>query len=920
MRFSQRFCFFPLLSLLILFASCGVAANVNRIIPAHLLCENRVDPLGVDNLRPRLDWQIHQTDGAVRGVKQTAYQILAASSADFLDQNKSDLWDSGRVNSSETHQIAYAGKSLASSQKIFWKMRVWDQNKQASQWSESAQWVMGIIGPDDWKNAHWITLGKGDNPSALLRYEFSAKQSLVRATVHASGLGQYELQLNGAKVGQDILTPGWTDYRKTVLYDTYDVTAQIRAGANAIGIVLGNGMYTVEKSAERYNKFKGNQGEQKAIALLRLDYADGTTDWIATNSDWQAHISPITYSNVYGGEDVDARLLQAGWDQPGFAKQWDPAAEVAAPSGKLTGLSAAGIPIRVIETFKPVNEKIIRPGVIVFDLGQNVSLIPRISVKGAAGARLRITPSELVKPTGDIDDTMTKGKGYWDYTLAGNENEHWFPQFFYRGARYLRVELFPANAGDELPQLLSIQGDVVHAAVQSTGQFNSSNELFNRTFTLVRWAQRSNLMSVLTDCPQREKLGWIEQTYLNGPALRYNFALNSLFSKTVGDIHDAQQANGLVPDIAPEYVVFSGGFRESAEWGSAFIQVPWQQYLFTGDLEPARLHYAGMKKYIDYLEKLVDEKGLLHISNALGDWYDIGTKPPGRAQLTPPDLTASAIYYDDLLIMSRFAHQLKHEEDQRHFQQLAEKLKNNFTRAYYNATTANYASGSQTANAMPFFFGMVDKKNTHGVVENIVKDVKVRSLTAGDVGYRYLLRALADGGRSDVVFDMNNQSDKPGYGYQLKKGATSLTEAWDARPDSSQNHFMLGQINEWFFHDLAGIQPDPEAPGFRHIIIRPAIVGDLTFVEARYESVNGSIRSKWTRDGHHLTLEITIPPNSTAQVFLPTKNANAISERGKNISHANGVKLRGIEAGVASLQILSGHYSFKTTLPIAQSR
>jgi len=354
----------------------------------------------------------------------------------------------------------------------------------------------------------------------------------------------------------------------------------------------------------------------------------------------------------------------------------------------------------------------------------------------------------------------------------------------------------------------------VHADSPPAGEFECSNPLFNRIRMLVRWAQRNNMVSVLTDCPHRERLGWLEETHLNGPALRYEFDLAQLFTKTLNDIADSQLDNGLIPTTAPEYTVFKGGFRDSLEWAAAAILVPWQQYEFHGDMELLRRHYDAMKKYVAYLDTTATNNIVNH---GLGDWYDLGTNKPGLPQLTPIALTATAFYFYDHWVLSQIAGLLGKTEDAARFESRAEEIYAAFNREFFNPANRTYATGSQCANAVPLAMGLVDPTNRAAVLDALVRDVRahINALTAGDVGYRYLLRALADGGRSDVIFDMNNQSDKPGYGYQLAQGATSLTEAWTARRGSSQNHFMLGQIQEWFYHDLGGIGGDLTGPGFK---------------------------------------------------------------------------------------------------------
>jgi len=420
------------------------------------------------------------------------------------------------------------------------------------------------------------------------------------------------------------------------------------------------------------------------------------------------------------------------------------------------------------------------------------------------------------------------------------------------------------------------------------------------------------MMSVMTDCPHREKLGWLEEDHLNGPSLRYEFDLARLFTKMMNDMADSQLANGLVPDIAPEYVQFQGGFRDSPEWGSAFLLVPWQQYEFTGDLELLRRHYAGMQRYVAYL----GSKSKDHIvSHGLGDWYDIGPKPPGVAQLTPIALTATAFYYYDSWVLARAAELLGKTADAKTYGELAAAIKQAFNRKFYSQATAQHATGSQCANAIALVMDLVDPAARPKVLDHLVADVREHgnALTAGDVGYRYLLRALADGNRSDVIFDINNQSEKPGYGYQLKQGATSLTEAWDAGRASSQNHFMLGQIVEWFYHDLAGIRGDPAGPGFKKIIIKPAVVGDLAWVRATYNSVHGPIKSEWRRSADELTLRVTIPANTTATVWVPAETPGGASEiegqqertRSKAFGHRDGCDL---------FKIPSGDYEFHSRL------
>ena len=581
------------------------------------------------------------------------------------------------------------------------------------------------------------------------------------------------------------------------------------------------------------------------------------------------------------------------------------------PGGALKGLSCAAPPVRSFEVFKPVTINTLKPGVVVYDFGQNAALMPRFKVKGSPGARVRIVPAELVSTDGTVDRSSCghNRPAYWQYTLAGTGTEAFFPKFYYHGCRYLQVES-TAGPDGKLPSLSRLEALVVQADSPSAGDFECSNPLFNRIRRLVRWAQRSNMMSILTDCPHREKLGWLEEDHLNGPALRYEFDLARLSTKIMNDIADSQLEDGLVPNIAPEYVKFKGAFRDSPDWSSACILVPWQQYEFEGDLDLLRQHYPQMERYVAYL----GERATNHlVSHGLGDWYDLGPHAPGVAQLTPVPLTATAFYYCDASVLSSIAALLDKPADAQKYQKLASDIRAAFNETFYDPSNHCYATGSQCANAMALVMGLVEPANRASVLDSLVADVRARTnaLTAGDVGYRYLLRALADGGRSDVIFDINNQSSKPGYGYQIAHGATSLTEAWNARRSSSQNHFMLGQITEWFYHDLAGIASDPSGPGFKRIILRPTPVGDVSGLKASYDSVHGPIACTWQRRNGAFRLKATIPTGSTATVFVPARPDDKVTEGSRPADRSPGVTFLRRDAGYSVYQIDSGKYNFR---------
>jgi alpha-L-rhamnosidase len=855
------------------------------VTPARLRCEYRVDPLGIDSPNPRLDWILLAVNPAARNLAQSAYEVLAASSPTLLAANQGDLWDSGKVASDQMNQVPYSGKSLAASQQVWWKVRVWDQTGAPTAWSPAGQWTMGLLGTADWSGAKWIAApdsnqpnaGSGPKPSyetVLLRREFTVKPNLRRALVHVCGLGQYEMTLNGSKVGDDLFTPGWTWYTKTCLYNTYDITSALRMGPNAAGLFLGNGFFNIHKG--RYTKVTGSFGPVQAIAVIRLEYLDGSVDTIVTDDHWKTASGPITFSSIYGGEDYDARLVQEGWDTPGFNDSaWETPAITSGPGGALKGLSAAGPPVRTFDVLKPLtgqantlsaspgNTPPLPPNVTVYDLGQNASIMLRLKVTGPAGSSIKVTPSELLKPNGDINDTMNRADSYWTYTLSGKGDESYFSHFYYRGGRYLKAELRPAPGSTELPTLESIEGDTIRADAPAVGQFSCSNQLYNKIYNLIRWAQMNNMMSVMTDCPTREKLGWLEEDHLNGPALRYNFDLSTLLTKMVCDMADSQRPSGLVPSTCPNYLRLpeKNRFANPPEWGSACIIVPWQQYEFDGDLDILRSHYDTMKTYVAYLTAAANGN---IVNFGLGDWYD--NHSFGAATLTPIALTATAFYYEDACMLSQVAAMLGKTADASTYKQLATQILAAFNQKFFNPATNAYATNSQASNAVPLAMHMVDPSARPAVLQSLVADFEAKQTTVGEVCLEFLLNALAEGGCSDAIYNAY-LSETSGYGLQVKLGKTSMTEGWNG--GASQDHFMFGELNEWLFSHLAGIQCDPSGPGFKKIVIQPTVVGDLTEVKASYDSISGKIISEWRRSGSNVRLHVVIPPNTSATIYLP---------------------------------------------------
>ena len=758
-----------------------------------------------------------------------------------------------------------------------------------------------------------------------LRKAFAVEKEVKRAVAYVCGLGFYELTLNGQKVGDHVLDPGWTNYRKTCLYTTYDVTTQVMRGNNAIGVMLGNGMYNIPGG--RYTKFQGSFGPPKLILQLYVEYADGTSTTVVSDESWTWAQSPVVFSCIYGGEDYDACKAMPGWDTAGFnAVAFKPVLAVDGPGGKLSSQSAP--PIKVMNEYKAVTVTHPKPGISVYDFGQNCASMPKLTVKGPAGASVRLTPGELLQANGLVSQGSCGGPAYYTYTLKGEGIETWMPRFFYYGSRYLQVET-SNHETNAAPQIVELTSQFVHSSAKTVGSFSCANPLVNRIHELIKAAIKSNLQSVLTDCPHREKLGWLECSHLLAGCVMYNYDAPTFYAKIANDMREAQLDNGMVPDIAPEYTVFGGGFRDSPEWGSAYVITPWQVYQMYGDRIVLAQHYEGMKRYAGYLKSRATD-GI--VSHGLGDWYDIGPGGPGESKLTSKGLTSTAIYYQDLVILKDTAALLGKADEAGQFEKEAQVIKTAFNKKFFNAEKNQYDRNSQTANAMPLVLGLVPEDRRAAVLEGLVAQIRAggNRVTAGDVGFNYLVRALSDGGQGNVLYDMLVRDDGPGYAYQLKKGATSLTEAWDTNPGSSQNHCMLGHIEEWFYRGLGGISSDPAGPGFKKIIVKPQIAGDLAGANVMYDSPYGQIVSNWKLEtgstsakastfakatgdktaDRNLKLDITITVNTTATVYVPAKDAASVTEGGKALDKSVGIKFLRMENNAAVFEVGSGSYQF----------
>ncbi|WP_294501718.1 glycoside hydrolase family 78 protein [uncultured Bacteroides sp.] len=894
-------------------------AQAKNITVSRLTCEMQEGMVVVEGY-PRLGWAMSSSEN---GTRQTAYQVEIREAC-----TGRSVWNSGKVKSSQSQLISTQEADIHrySPYSYVWRVRVWDETDAPSEWSReakfrlapegfsSAKWI-GAITREDARlpegrrfhgaelkkpevKAAWAAVDTLAKKSICLRRKFRTDKKVVEATASVCGLGFYEFSLNGKKVGDSEFAPLWSDYDKSVYYNTYDVTELLQKGENVAGVLLGNGFYNVQGG--RYRKLLISFGAPTLLFSLVINYEDGTRETIYSDNDWKYDLSPITFNCIYGGEDYDARREQEGWNKIGFNdRQWRPVVVQEAPKGMLRPQKAA--PVKIMERYdiqkvtKLTSEQVasackstkrtVDPSAFVLDMGQNLAGFPEITVRGKRGQKVTLIVAEALTDEGACNQRQTGRQHYYEYTLKGEGDETWHPRFSYYGYRYIQVEgavLKGQKNPGKLPVLKNIQSCFVYNSARKVSTFECSNPIFNAAHRLIEKAVRSNMQSVFTDCPHREKLGWLEQVHLNGPGLLYNYDLTAFAPQIMRNMADAQHANGAMPTTAPEYVVFEGpgmdAFAESPEWGGALVIFPYMYYETYGDDSLIKKYYQNMRRYVDYLSTRADRHIL---SFGLGDWYDYGDFRAGFSRNTPVPLVATAHYYMSVDYLIKAASIVGNDYDVRYYSSLAYDIMVAFNERFLNHDTAQYGTGSQCSNALPLFLRLTQSAGHQGIYEmdhrlnrkvfmNLVKDVEAHGnrLTTGDVGNRYLIQTLANYGADELIYKMFNHEEAPGYGFQLKFGATTLTEQWDPRQGSSWNHFMMGQIDEWFFNSLAGIRPYVKN-GYQIVGIAPKPVGDLKYVKCSYDTPYGVIAVDWTHENGTFTLNLSVPVNTTAVVTLP---------------------------------------------------
>jgi|CZKZ01.1.fsa_nt_gi hypothetical protein len=887
--------------------------------PFDLRCSGKSEPLAVLEARPVFSWQLAANSPVQFGVFQSAYRIQVIPVNESFATPKAILWDSGVVTGSATSGIVYAGPSLKAQQAYAWRVEVWDEQKHASGWSREGHWTQAPEWHAAWIAAHPDNSGNDDGPLPIFRKSFTLKRRVARALLYASGLGQDELRINGSKVGSDELTPGWSEYHKTVYYDAYDVTPLVHEGQNALGVMLGNGMYRVLHTPGRYTKFEGSYGQPKCTVQLHIEFADGGSEELASDGTWKTAPGPLTFSSTYGGEDFDGRLEPTGWDRAGFDdRAWRAVNLVDGPGGAMTPEIA--LPIRVMHTYAPVKVTKIKPGVTVYDLGQNFAGWPEIAVEGPAGWVVRLISGELLDKDGQVLQRSSGRPQWFSYTLRGSGVETWHPRFSYYGFRYVQIESSNSGGGNRGGRVLRLAGSAVHSSSRAVGEFATSDQLLNRIHNLILRAIENNAVSIFTDCPHREKLGWLEETHLMAPSMLYDFDFADLYAATARNIADTQRREGdkagMVPEIAPQYVVFDPAnqdmFNDSPEWGSAAVLAPWAVFERTGNREFLGAQYNVMRAYTRYLGTRAHD-GI--VAYGLGDWYDIGPGEPGFSKLTTAGVTGTAIYYQDLKTLERTAEFLGKTDESRDYAEQANAVRTTFNTRFFNTKSDLYDKGSQTAQAMPLTLGLTPEKQRAAVLDALAADIRAHQnhTTSGEVGFHYAVGALLDGGRSDVLLDMLERTDAPSYGYQLAQGATSLTEGWDA--SHSQDHFMLGSAEEWFYRGLGGINFNLSRQGADRLVLHPAVVEKIAWVRASYNSAIGMIKSDWQRGAHETAYTFVIPVNATATIEIDSPASGAVVVNGSPAAKAAGVIATQARDGEIELTVESGKYLVRAENP-----
>ena len=914
--------------------SVGCVAHVGPgspavLTPAGLTVEYCVDPLGVDTPRPRLGWVLESSG---RAQFQRAYQVLVADNEERLAADLGDLWDTGRMESKASLSIAYGGRTLASGQRCYWKVRVWNGENILSGWSRPAVWETALMDAKDW-SGFWIEEGKpgpqktedfyADDPAPLFRRAFVLPAGVKRARLYVTGLGYYEASLNGRRVGDQVLDPGWTNYKKRVFYSTYDVTGLLRKGPNRIGVMVGNGWYN-PLPLRMWGNLNLREslpvGRPRLIAQLAVELEDGARVTIATDGSWQVRGGPFLRNNVYLGEVYDARREIPGWDEPGAdASGWTNAKPCVDPVGPLQAQTQP--PIRITARFKPAQIKEIAPRTYICDFGFNFGGWARLRLQEPAGTAVRLRFGELLNKDGSLnpmtgvcgqikgvnkDGVSVGGPGAPAiaepadiYIARGGGEETYTPRFTFHGFRYVEI-----TGLSRPPGLDDVEGLRLNADVPDVGSFSCSNERLNRIQEMTRRTFLSNIFSVQSDCPHREKFGYGGDLVATNEAFLMNFGMAGFYAKAAADWADAARPDGLLTDTAP----FVGLQYCGLAWAMAHPLLQAQLFRFYGDRRIIEEQYDAARRWFELI--LRDNPDFI-VREGLADHECLTpTEPPFL--LTP-------LLHQCAGILSALADSLGRAADAARYQGVADAIRTAYRERLLAPGPAPFDGLTQTGLAAALELGLLPAGERAAAEAALVRKTageKGPRLTTGIFGTRFLLNALSRAGRADLAYALVDRREFPGWGYMLERGATTLWEHWEYSDNTySHDHPMFGSVSEWLFAWLAGIQAESAATGFDRILIRPQPVGDLAWVKGRVLTVRGEVRSEWRREAGFFRLDVTIPPNTTATVFVPGTGPESVSESGRLAGQDEGVRFLRSEGGAAVFAIGSGRYSFIAKLP-----
>ncbi len=896
--------------------------------PAALRVEYLSNPLAIDARQPRLTWEFVQ-QGA-RGARQTAWRILAASRPDILAAGRGDVWDSGKVASAESANVTYGGRPLRSRERVHWKVQAWDERDRLGPWSAPAEWTMGLLDASDW-TARWIrdtAPSVADVSATYVRREFTVARPAVRAVVHVSALGLYELRINGRRVGDRQLAPEWTDYTTRVQYQAYDVTPLLRQGSNVVAATVADGWYAggvglgvmlVKKARNIYGTTPG------LLVELTVQHQGGAPTKVVSDGSWRAtRNGPVRVADILNGETYDARREMPGWDAVGFdASSWHPV-DAGAPGAAGPRLVAQpNEPIRVTQELKPVRLTEPKPGVFVFDLGQNMVGWCRLAVRGKAGATVKLRHAEMLDDAGLIYTENLRGALQTDtYTLRGAANGSFEPQFTYHGFRYVEV------TGDlQRPRLEDLVGRAVHSAVTPAGAFESSDPLLNQLWKNIVWTQRDNMHSVPTDCPQRdERLGWMGDILVFAQTAIFNFDMAAFFTKWVVDIRDAQADDGRFPDFAPHPFGQNERFSGAPAWGDAGVVVPWRAYENYGDTRILADHFDSAVRWVEFIRR--ENPDLLWTKkrgNDYGDWLNGDTLVaegwPKKGAEVPKEVFATAMFAHSTDLVARMARVLGKDAEAKKYGELFVRIKAAFNAAYVDRD-GRIKGDTQAGYALALYLDLLPEAVRPAAFRRMVAGIdayKGHMSTGFHSTYRMMME-LTRAGRTDLAYKLALERTFPSWGYSIDNGATTIWERWDGYVKgrgfqdtgmNSFNHYAIGAVGEWMYRVVLGINADPAQPGWKRAVIRPRPGGGLTWAKGSYHSIRGKIEVAWRQpSADAFSLDVTIPPGVTATVYVPARDAARVSEGTGPASRAAGVTFVRMEEGAAVFDVGSGQYRF----------